>query len=340
MLRFFEDVPIGFSQVYGPIVVSKEAIVTFAREYDPQPFHTDEEAAKDSFVGTLIASGWHTCALNMRLVAEGFLLDATSMGAPGIDEVKWLRPVYPGDALRTRMTVQDTRASRSRPEIGLLQFLLEVLNQRDETVMSQRNWILFGRRGHPWPPGPREGPKPAESAAAIPLQVPPHEPARPSDYLDEMQVGDVTELGCHRFEPEDIVRFAKAYDPQPFHVDPEAARRSLFGGLCASGWHTAAMWMKLRVAQLEAAAAAATRGQGRPSPRLGPSPGFRNMRWSRPVYAGDTVSYRSVVTDVRPSASRPGWGLASHRNSGANQHGEEVFSFEGTVFWERRGARD
>ena len=72
--------------------------------------------------------------------------------------------------------------------------------------------------------------------------------------------------------------------------------------------------------------------------RLGLSPGFRNMRWSKPVYAGDTVSFRSVVTDLRPSKSRPGWGLASHRNSGANQHGEEVFSFEGTVFWERRGA--
>jgi acyl dehydratase len=336
MLRFFEDFPIGFSQVYGPVVASKEAIVGFAREYDPQPFHTDEEAAKDSFVGTLIASGWHTCALNMRLVADGFLLDATSMGAPGIDEVKWLRPVYPGDSLRTRMTVQDARPSRSRPGIGLLQFRLEVLNQRDETVMSQTNWIMFGRRGHPWPPAPGDRPRPVEAGDGR-VQTPPREPARPSGYLEEMEVGEVTELGSYRFEPDAIMRFAKTYDPQPFHVDPEAARRSLFGGLCASGWHTAAIWMKLRVAQLDAASAEAGR-QGRRPSRLGPSPGFRNMRWSKPVYAGDTVSFRSVVTDLRPSKSRPGWGLASHRNSGANQHGEEVFSFEGTVFWERRGA--
>jgi acyl dehydratase len=337
MLRFFEDFPIGFSQVYGPVVASKEAIVAFAREYDAQPFHTDERAAKDSFAGTLIASGWHTCALNMRLVAEGFLLDATSMGAPGIDEVKWLKPVYPGDALRTRLTVEDARESRSRPEMGLLQFLLDVVNQRDETVMTQRNWIMFGRRGHPWPPAPGTAPKLVETASDVRVQLPLHETAQPSNYLDEMQVGEVAELGRYRFDPDDIVRFAKAYDPQPFHVDPEAARRSLFGGLCASGWHTAAIWMKLRVAQLDAAAAEARR-RGRQPARLGLSPGFRNMRWSKPVYAGDTISFRAVVTDLRPSASRPGWGLAFHRNSGANQHGEEVFSYDGTVFWERRGA--
>ena len=87
MLRFFEDFPVGWSDTFGPISVTKDDIVSFAREYDAQPFHTDEEAAKSTFVGALIASGWHTCALNMRLVAEGLLLNATSMGAPGVEEV-------------------------------------------------------------------------------------------------------------------------------------------------------------------------------------------------------------------------------------------------------------
>ena len=331
MLRFFEDFPIGLSEVYGPAVVTKEAIVAFAREYDPQPFHTDEDAARDSFVGSLIASGWHTCAINMRLVAEGLLLHASSMGSPGVEEVKWLQPVRPGDALRTRMTVKGVRASKTRPELGLVDFFLEVLNQRDETVLTQANWIMFGRRGHPWPPAPAGVPAARESMAG---PVRPPAPARPVAYLDEMRLGDASELGSHRFDADEIVRFARTFDPQPFHVDPEAARRSLFGGLCASGWHTAAVWMKRMIAHRDPMDAEAVRIGRRPA-RLGPSPGFRNLRWSKPVYAGDTISYRSAITGLRPSASRPGWGLASHRNSGTNQHGEEVFSFEGAVFWER-----
>jgi acyl dehydratase len=267
----------------------------------------------------------------MRIVADGFLLGAAAMGAPGIDEVKWLRPVYPGDALRTRMTVTDARPSKSRLEIGLLQFLLEVLNQRDEIVMSQANWIMFGRRGHPWPPAP--GGRPSAPDPAVGREEPPR-PAGPPPYLDEMKAGDLSLLGSYHFAADEIIRFARAYDPQPFHVDPEAAKRSLFGGLCASGWHTAAVWMKRMIAHRNDMEAQAARLGRRPS-RLGPSPGFRNMRWAKPVYAGDTISYSSTITDLRPSASRPGWGLAFHRNSGLNQHGEEVFSFDGAVFWER-----
>jgi acyl dehydratase len=114
-----------------------------------------------------------------------------------------------------------------------------------------------------------------------------------------------------------------------------AAKESLFGGLCASGWHTAAVWMRHMIASRERALAEAARG-GPPVAQLGPSPGFKNLKWSKPVYAGDIIAYSSTITGTRPSGSRPGWGLASHRNSGVNQHGEEVFSFDGLVFWERR----
>jgi acyl dehydratase len=269
----------------------------------------------------------------MRLMAQGFLLDATSMGAPGVEEVKWVRPVLPGDALHTRATVLEARPSKSRPEIGLLLFQLEMMNQRDETVLTQANWIMFGRQGHPWPPAPGPGPRDGAPPGPAPQAMP--QAADPAPYLDDLQVGDTRALGSYRFEADDIIRFASAYDPQSFHVDPEAARRSLFGGLCASGWHTAAIWMKLMLQHRERARAEAAR-LGRPLPALGPSPGFKNLRWLKPVYAGDTVTYASTVTATRPSASRPGWGLAFQRNSGVNQHGEEVFSFDGMVFWERR----
>src|SRR5690606_27178970 len=110
------------TRLLGPVTVSKDDMIGFAREFDPQPFHVDEVAAKESFVGTLIASGWHTCSLNMKLFAEGILLDSTGMGAPGVEELKWLLPVRPGDTLRTRAIVTDRRESKSRPHIGLVQF--------------------------------------------------------------------------------------------------------------------------------------------------------------------------------------------------------------------------
>jgi acyl dehydratase len=164
----------------------------------------------------------------------------------------------------------------------------------------------------------------------------PADGAAPIPFLDDLAVGETTELGSHPFTAADIVRFARAYDPQRFHVDEEAARRSLFGGLCASGWHTGSVWMKLMVAR-RAAATEKALARGEHPARLGPSPGFRNLTWAKPVYAGDVVTYTTTVTDKRLSASRPGWGLAFHRNRGVNQHGEEVFGFDGVVFWERRG---
>lgn len=331
----FEDFTPGTTEILGPITVSKDDILTFAREYDPQPFHVDEAAARDSFIGTLIGSGWHTACINMRLLADDKILDSTSMGSPGIDELKWLRPVRPGDTLRSRMTVVDARASKSRPSLGLVQFEFELVNQNDETVMTQGNWIMFGRRDAEPAPGlvrrtPAEPVASAQGAVAVEA---PRLSANP--YLDDLVAGDTEELGSYTFTSEEIIRFASQHDPQRFHVDPEAARHSLFGDLCASGWHTAAVWMKLMIAHREDIRSQALDRGERPA-RLGPSPGFTNLKWLKPVYADDTITYRSTVTGARASASRPGWGLAFHHNTGVNQHGEEVFSFDGMVFWERR----
>jgi acyl dehydratase len=257
------------------------------------------------------------------------------MGAPGVEEVRWLRPVLPGETVEAELKVIDVKESKSRPEMGLVRFETEVRNPRGEAVLGQTNWIMIGRRGHSWPPralsrpdreAPRVAPPPATDVAALPIASP---------FLDDLEVGAVTELGAVTFEPDAIIRFAKAFDPQIFHVDPEAARQTAFGGLCASGWHTGSAWMRLMVDHRQRCRDEAIR-RGETPADLGPSPGFRNLRWVKPVYAGDTVAYRSTLTGARPSANRPGWGIASHRNSGVNQHGEEVFSFEGAVLWQRR----
>jgi len=149
-------------------------------------------------------------------------------------------------------------------------------------------------------------------------------------YLEEMEAGQTFELGSHHFTREAIIAFARTYDPQPFHLDEEAARKGPFGVLSASGWHTAAAWMKCYVAANQAAEAR-MRGEGREPGLLGPSPGFNNLRWLKPVTPGDTISYRATVTGKRELRSRPGWGLVFSQNEGFNQKGELVFSFDGKV---------
>ncbi|CAA9365631.1 MAG: hypothetical protein AVDCRST_MAG90-3364 [uncultured Microvirga sp.] len=318
--RCFEDFALGSSDLPGSVTITRDDIVAFARDYDPQPFHLDEDEARRTFAGGLIASGWQSCALMMRLVADGLLLDSSCMGAPGIEEVRWLRPVRPGDTLAARCTTLDTKISRSRPEMGFVYFRLELLNQRQETVLSQVNWIMFGRRDASASLRPGEEQSSGKPEAS----------ARPNGSVAPAAT-EAHDLGSHRFDADDIIRFARAFDPQPFHIDPDAAARSHFGALCASGWHTAAVWMR-RMVEYRRTVAAEMLARGEQPPTLGVSPGFTDLRWLKPVYAGDTITYASKLLEERPSASRPGWSLASSRNTGVNQRGERVFEFTGKVF--------
>jgi acyl dehydratase len=142
----FEDFCVGDTAEYGPRIVTADEIKAFAAEFDPQPMHLDEEAARASLVGGLCASGWHTCAIMMRIVADGFILDSSSLGATGCEEVKWLAPVRPGDRLRVRMEVLDTRASASRPDLGFVNARLDMLNADGVRVMTLTPHLMFGRR--------------------------------------------------------------------------------------------------------------------------------------------------------------------------------------------------
>jgi acyl dehydratase len=142
----WEDFKPGAVAVYGPRLVTREEIVAFAAEFDPQPMHLDEMAASATLLGGLGASGWHTCCLMMRMIADGFLLDSTSMGAPGIEEIRWLAPLRPGTNFRIRSTVVDARASKSRPEMGLAKMNFEVLDEIDAVLMTLTTTFMLGRR--------------------------------------------------------------------------------------------------------------------------------------------------------------------------------------------------
>jgi acyl dehydratase len=141
--RYFEDYHVGMIDEFGDIAVTAEEIVEFARRYDPQSMHVDPLAAAQGPFGGLIASGWHTASMVMRLFVEHYLSKVATLPSPGVDELRWVRPVRPGDTLRVRVTVLETKRSRSKPDRGLVRGLVEVLNQNDELVMTQRPMNLM-----------------------------------------------------------------------------------------------------------------------------------------------------------------------------------------------------
>jgi len=146
-MRYFEDLEVGAETYFGSYDVTREEVIDFARKYDPQPFHlSDEEAARTHF-GRLAASGWHTCAMTMAVVARKVVeQDQAGLGSPGIDELRWLKPVYPGDTLHVRGTIVDKTPSRSKPDIGSFRTETVVTNQDDVPVMRFTSIVLIRRR--------------------------------------------------------------------------------------------------------------------------------------------------------------------------------------------------
>ena len=143
---YWEDFETGERKSIGSVVVDKDEVVEFASRYDPQPFHVDEKAARQSIYGGLIASGWHTCSMVMRLMCDSYLLESASLGSPGIENVRWLRPVRPGDTLTAYRTIEETRVSASRSDRGIVKSLWEVENQKGELVLTMSGIQFFLRR--------------------------------------------------------------------------------------------------------------------------------------------------------------------------------------------------
>ncbi|MGO9008291.1 MAG: MaoC family dehydratase [Beijerinckiaceae bacterium] len=385
-LIYFEDVVPGEAALFGDYEITKDEIFEFAAQFDPQPFHLDEEAAKKTLLGGLSASGWHTAAISMRLLYDSFLVHAASMGAPGVDELKWLKPVRPGDRLSLRVNVLEKKESQSRPDLGLVQTQSDVFNQNGELVMTYRAPLMLRRRQAAAQPRSRDAPQEATSqnyddvgsnrskvmnaidskslerdeqmgsgtlreldsagkaaqrrtfphpavaeqeASQAAVAAPHHYP-----FFEDLAVGWRFDLEPFTFDTAAILAFGKKYDPQPFHVDEAAARKSHFGGLVASGWHTVSVYMR-QLIESRKKLLAESLARGEKLPELGPSPGFNNLRWRAPVYAGDTLHFTSEFADKR-TVSRPGWGLGFFQNKAYNQNDRLVFEFQALAFWQMR----
>ncbi len=156
-------------------------------------------------------------------------------------------------------------------------------------------------------------------------------------FFEDIEVGQRRDLGSFTFTADGIKEFARQFDPQPFHLDEEEGRNSLFGGLAASGWHVGSVCMKLLVADGQRQAREAV-ARGEKVAIWGPSPGFRELRWIRPVLAGDVIHFASEVESLRTSDKRPEWGILQGRNTGTNQRGELAFSMLATAFVPRRNS--
>jgi len=143
---WWEDFRVGDSTEMGRHTFTEDEILSFGRQFDPQPFHADPAAAGETVFGGLIASGWHTCSVGMRLMVQSYLARTVSLGSPGIDDIRWLKPVRPGDTLIYRRTVVESRASTTRKGVGLVKHRWEAVNQHGELVLTMEGWGLFGRK--------------------------------------------------------------------------------------------------------------------------------------------------------------------------------------------------
>ena len=145
---YWEDLIVGSRRELGSVQPTVEQITAFATQFDPQPFHVDEEAARDSIFGGVCASGWHTCAMAMRLMVDNFLTQAASLGSPGLESLKWLKPVFPGDTLTLYHTILESRAMSTRADVGLVRTEWEMVNQHGDKVLYMDGYGMFRRR-HP-----------------------------------------------------------------------------------------------------------------------------------------------------------------------------------------------
>ena len=145
-MKYLEDFAVGQTMEFPPRTVSEDEIVAFARDYDPQPFHLDKEAARQSLFGGLCASGWHTAGMMMRMLVDNVIGKYASMGSPGVDQLRWVKPVFPGDTLHLRGEILDVKPSRSKPDRGVVTSRYEMKNQKGETVLTMQAKGMYARR--------------------------------------------------------------------------------------------------------------------------------------------------------------------------------------------------
>ncbi len=318
-LTFFEDFVPGEIRKYGAYAFSEEQIVAFAAEYDAQTFHMDAELAKQTMLGGLSASGWHTCSALMRMNVDDWLGASACLAGVGIEDNRWLAPVRPGDVLSAETRTLEKTDLRSRPEAGIVKFETALRNRAGVEVMRQTSSALFSRRA-PLKELPPAAPRPAP-APEIP-RLDDRFAALP-DFYDLAQVGAYADLGEKVFSAAYIRAYALDFDPLPFHLDEAVGKTHMLGAMSAAGLQTACCWMRQFIALRREAAGGEVPSRA--------SPGFSDLVWRKPVLVGDRIGFSTQIVEKRPT-SKPGWGLVRSLNRAVNQRGELVMEFKAAIF--------
>ncbi len=301
----FEDFAAGAEFGLGSYRLSAEEIAAFAAEFVP-------EAQAGTISAATSASPWQLCAILMRVNYDSWMNGVAARGAPGVDDLRWGAAVRAGDTLVGRATILETRRSRSRPSIGFVRFRFDLFNGAGALALSQTNSVMIARRAG------RDEETTLTRPAKPELRDADPDPPLAGDWASrEGSFGRRFSLGTTRFEPAAMVAFARRYDPQPFHVDEEAARAGPFGALAASGWHTASAWAR---AFTEACLGASS------APTL---LAVSDLKWLRPVHAGDTVAWS--VTPLERGMGQDGEETLILRGAGTNQDGATAYEFRATT---------
>lgn len=298
----FEDFEVGRTGTFGGREVTADALADFAESVGFP-------------AGSPAAIRWFAVALQLRMIVDDLLNKSSSQGAPGLEDAQWHADVAVGDVLEVRYQVLERRQGRSRPEIGFVRLQFDTVNRQDAIVLSVRQWMMFGiRTALPAASPDLSTPAPAH-------YFPPRERGdlvraeQPWRGWDDPVAGLASDTGSYRFMASDIQAFAQAFDPQPFHVSESAAKRSLFGALCASGLHSVVV-----------CAALADGGPWHEGPK-----GLKNLRWHRPVFAGERLWYRSVVESVVRSGDCHAIQWVHRKDQGLDSMHRVVLEFEDQV---------
>lgn len=327
---FWDQIRIGDQLELGSVAVSQDDIVRFATEFDAQPFHTDEEAARATLLGGLAASGWHTCTLVMRLLEETITRQSGVLETVGLDQIIWLRPVRPDDILAGRIRWSKESTCSCGSEAKLRGADVEVRNEHGEVVMQWQMSCVIAPATEPRRQSPQHCPM-REGRAPRVLR-------RPGDhaikYFEDVVPGDEIALGDYAFTTDRIAAFCSRYTGESSRDQNVHADAAGGGRVTAPVWHVTAAWMHCIVRYYEQQAVRLQR-QARPVPLLGPAVGVKHLRWHAPVGMGETITFRSWA-ERKIEISRGGWGLLVVGAEGTNSRGDTVVSFYPQLLLERR----
>jgi acyl dehydratase len=327
-----EDLEIANAISCGRREITGAEILAFAHAYGEAP----ADAPRGVPVGALSASPIHVCAIMMRMVCDGILNRAASLGSPGVDRVRWLRPVHAGEVVETRYTPLAKRVLASRPDVGLTKVLVELLEAGGEPLATwDTNQLTRVRWPQARPPRP-----PGERRSAVVNLWDGHADTRSiatgEGFFEDYAIGTTLDLGRAHFAAAEMKAFAREFDPQPFHLDEAAARASLFGALSATGWLTLAHLAR-RVARRREGEREAARRRGLTPARCGPPPGLEDLRWPVPVLVGDTVEFRCRLAQKVCLPAPAAQGLLVWHVEGRKQTGQSVLHLTARTQLERRG---